>query len=111
MYKRDSKPERQWTLEETSRSIRALASACHEKKRRSSITAPAEDLLLKLWSFRKDPAGWYDDVQPLMQQLAALKEPHFCLEDEKELLEGIVADAKAFLERRPMENVPRLLRR
>jgi len=98
-------------LYRTSRAIEMLASPPSLGNRQLSITEPAEELLLCMWTFRKEPTRWYQDVEPLIQKLLTVKEPHFYDDDERELFEGIVADAKAFLEHRPMENVPRLLRR
>ena len=98
------------TLENASEAIEALRSAGSSRQRTTTMD-PAEDLLLSMWLFRKDPQQWYSDAAPLMRRLAALKSPRFYGEDDKELFEGLVADAKSFVEHREMTNLPRLLRR
>jgi hypothetical protein len=78
---------------------------------RRSILRAAEYLLLSMWQFRRTPDMWHELAKPLMEELTAMKEPHFYDDDERELFRGLVADATAFLEHRPMENLPRLVRR
>src|SRR2546427_11521338 len=108
MRKTDTQLESQFMLDRVSEALEALeAPPPPPPPDRHSPAHATEELLLCMWSFRRDPQKWYADVEPLMRRLTAMKQPRFYDEDDRELFVGIVEDAKAFLEHREMHNLPR----
>src|SRR5882724_3125159 len=114
MNKIDPETERKLILSDVSEAIDALeAPPPPSPPRRQSPTDAAETLLVCMWPFRNDPEKWYEDAEPLMRRLTDVKvtEPPYWGEDDREFFAGLVADARAFLEHREMNNLPRLIRR